>query len=51
MFGGGIVDEIPPERMFVVTVLLGGKLVVEEYTVSCSEVVTREGERPDDVFW
>ena len=51
MFGGGIVDEIPPERVSVVTVLLGGELVVEEYTVSCSGVVTRQGERLDNVCW
>ena len=51
MFGGGIVDEIPPERTSVVTVLLEGELVVEVYIVSGSGVVARQGERPDDVCW
>ena len=39
--GGGKVDEIPPERTFVVTVLQGRELIVEEPTVSCSKAVTR----------
>ena len=46
--GGGKVDEIPPERTFVVTVLQGRELVVEEHTVSCNEAVTRI---LDDVSW
>ena len=44
-------DEIPPERTFVVTVLLGRELMKEEHTVSRSRAVTRQGEIPDDASW
>ena len=45
------VDEIPPERTFVVTVLLGRELMTEGHTVSCSRVVTRQGEIPGEAVW
>ena len=49
--GGGKVDEIPPERTSVVTVLLGRELMAERHTVSCSRVVTRQGEIPGEAVW
>ena len=49
--GGGKVDEIPPERTFVVTVLLGRELMTEEHTVSRSRAVTRQGEVPGEAAW
>ena len=45
---GGNVNEIPPERTFVVTVLQGRELIVEEHTVSRDKAVTRI---LDDVSW
>ena len=45
------VDEIPPERTFVDTVLLGHELMTEGHTVSCSRVVTRQGEIPGEAVW
>ena len=48
MLGGGNVDGIPPERTFVVTVLQGRELIVEEHTVSRNKAVTRI---LDDVSW
>ena len=39
VFGGVKVDEIPPERTSVVTVLLERELVKDEHTVSCSKAV------------
>ena len=44
IFGGGKVDEIPPERTLVVTVLLGRELIVDEHIVSLDKAVTRQGE-------
>ena len=41
---GGKVDEIPPERTLVVTVLLGCELIVDEHIVSRVKAVTRQGE-------
>ena len=49
--GGGKVDEIPPERTLVVTVLLGRELIVDEHIVSRDKAVTRQGEIPGDVLW
>ena len=49
--GGGKVDEIPPERTFVVTVLLGRELIVDEHIVSRDKAVARQGEVSDDVLW
>ena len=43
------VDEIPPERAFIVTVLLGRELVIEEHTVSRIKAVTRQGESSGNV--
>ena len=51
IFGGGKVDEIPPERTFVVTVSLGRELIVDEHIVSRDKAVTRQGEIPGDVLW
>ena len=51
MAEGGRVDEIPPERTSVVTVLLGRELMAERHTVSCSRVVTRQGEIPGEAVW
>ena len=51
MSEGHKVDEIPPERTFVVTVLLGRELMTEEHTVSCSRAVTRQGEVPGEAAW
>ena len=44
-------DEIPTERTFVVTVLLGRELMKEEHTVSRSRAVTRQGEIPGEAVW
>ena len=41
---GGRIDEIPPERTLVVTVLLGCELIVDEHIVSRVKAVTRQGE-------
>ena len=49
--GGGKVDEIPPERTLVVTVLLGCELIVDEHTVSRDKAETRQGDVADDVLW
>ena len=49
--GGGKVDEIPPERTFVVIVLLGRELIVDEHIVSRDKAVIRQGEIPGDVLW
>ena len=49
--GGLRVDEIPPERIFVVTVLPGRELRTEEHTVSRSRAVTRQGEIPGEAAW
>ena len=38
-FEGAMVDEIPPERTFVVSVFVGLWLVIEEHTMSCSMAV------------
>ena len=46
--GGCNEDGIPPERTFVVTVLQGRELIVEEHTVSRDRAVTRI---LDDVSW
>ena len=48
---GGKVDEIPPERTLVVTVLLGCELIVDEHIVSRVKAVTRQGEVSGDVLW
>ena len=48
--GGGNVDEIPPERTFVVTVLLGRELMVDEHIVSRDKAVTRQGEALGDAL-
>ena len=50
IFGGVKVDEIPPERTSVVTVLLGRELVKDGHTVSCSKTVFVL-QIPGDVFW
>ena len=47
--GGGKVDEIPPERTLVVTVLLGRELMVDEQMVSRDKAVTRQGKASGDV--
>ena len=44
-------DEIPPEKTFVVTVLLGRELRTEEHTVSRSRAVARQGEVPGEAAW
>ena len=44
-------DEIPPEKTFVVTVLLGCDLRTEEHTVSHSRAVTWQGEIPGEAAW
>ena len=49
--GGGKVDEIPPERTLVVTVLSGRELMVDEQMVSRDKAVTRQGKVSDDVTW
>jgi hypothetical protein len=49
--GGGKVDEIPPVRIFVVAVVLGRELVVDEHTVSREKAGTRQGEVSDNVLW
>ena len=49
--GGGKVDEIPPERTLVVTVLLGRELMVDGQMVSRAKAVTRQGEVSGDVLW
>ena len=49
--GGGKVDEIPPVRIFVVAVVLGRELVVDEHTVSREKAGTRQGEVSDNVSW
>ena len=52
MISGGLkIDGIPPEKTFVVVVMLGRELVVEEHTVSRNKAVTRQGEIPGDVLW
>ena len=51
ILGGGNVDGIPPERTFVVTVLLGRELMVDEHVVSRDKVVTRQGEASGDALW
>ena len=43
MISGGLkIDGIPPERTFVVTVLLGRELVTDEHTVSRHKAVTQK---------
>ena len=49
--GGGNVDEIPPERTLVVTVLLGREWIVDEHIVSRDKAVTRQGEVSGGVLW
>ena len=44
-------DEIPPERTLVVTVLLGRELMVDEQMVSRDKAVTRQGRISGDVTW
>ena len=44
-------DEIPPERTLVVTVLLGRELMVDEQMVSRDKAVTRQGKVSGDVSW
>ena len=48
--GGGKVDEIPPVRTFVIAVVLGRELIVDEHIVSRDKAVTRQGEIPGDVL-
>ena len=45
-----MVDEIPPERTFVVTVLVGHELLIEEHGVFCSKAVLLL-QIPGEVFW
>ena len=49
--GGGKVDEIPPERTSVVTVLLGRELITEEHTVFRSRAAARQGGIPGEAIW
>ena len=49
--GGGRVEEIPPERTFVVTVLPGRELMVDEQMVYRDKAVTRQGKISGDVTW
>ena len=49
--GGGKVDEIPPERTLVVTVLPGRELMVDEQMVSRDKAVTRQGRVSGGVTW
>ena len=49
--GGGKVDEIPPVRTFVIAVVLGRELIVDEHTVSRDKAETRQGEVSYDVLW
>ena len=44
-------DEIPPVRIFVVAVVLGRELIVDEHIVSREKAGTRQGEISDDVLW
>ena len=44
-------DEIPPVRIFVVAVVLGRELIVDEHIVSREKAGTRQGEVSDDVLW
>ena len=44
-------DETPPERTLVVTVLLGRELNTEEHAVSRNVAVTRQGEISADALW
>ena len=48
---GRKVDEIPPVRIFVVAVVLGRELIVDEHIVSREKAGTRQGEVSDDVLW
>ena len=49
--GRGKVDKIPPERTFVLAVLLGRELMVDEHIVSRDKAVARQGEVSGDVLW
>ena len=49
--GGGKVEEIPPERTLVVTVLPGRELMVDEQMVSRDKAATRQGRISGDVTW
>ena len=49
--GGGKIDEIPLVRIFVVAVVLGRELIVDEHIVSRDKAETRQGEVSDDVLW
>ena len=44
-------DEIPLVRIFVVAVVLGSELIVDEHIVSRDKAVTRQGEVSGDVLW
>ena len=45
-----MVDDIPPETTFVVSVLVGHELLMEEHGVFCSKAVLLL-QIPGDVFW
>ena len=49
--GGGKVDEISPENVLVVIVLLGRELVVDEQIVSRDKAVTRQSGVSGSVLW
>ena len=44
-------DEIPLVRIFVVAVVLGRELIVDEHIVSRDKAETRQGEVAGDVLW
>ena len=44
-------DEIPPVRTFVIAVVLGRELIVDEHIVSRDKAETRQGEVSYDVLW
>ena len=44
-------DEIPLVRIFVVAVVLGRELIVDEHIVSRDKAETRQGEVSGEVLW